>query len=64
MIHVEGSYFGEVDIIISRARGETAIAESVSEVWKVGKVTFLKLLNEFEDVKMEMMDYAILKVKF
>lgn len=28
LIHVEGSYFGEVDILVSRARGESAIAES------------------------------------
>ena len=27
LIHVEGSYFGQSDVIISRARGESAIAE-------------------------------------
>lgn len=28
LVHVEGSYFGEVDILVSRARGESAIAET------------------------------------
>jgi CRP-like cAMP-binding protein len=51
-----------VDILVSRARGESAIAESNSEVWKVDKDTFLRLLTEFEDVKMEVLDYAIKKV--
>ena len=60
---MEGSYFGEVDILVSRARGESAIAEMDSEVWKVDKDTFLRLLNEFEDVKMEVLDYAIKKEK-
>ncbi len=60
---MEGSYFGEVDILVSRARGESAISESSSEVWKIDKDTFLKLLNEFEDVKMEVLDHAIKKEK-
>ena len=59
---MEGSYFGEVDILVSRARGESAIAEMASEVWKIEKDTFLKLLNEFEDVKMEVLEHAIKKV--
>jgi CRP-like cAMP-binding protein len=62
LIHVEGSYFGEVDILVSRARGESAIAESAAEVWKVEKDIFLRLLNEFEDVKMEVLDHTIKKV--
>lgn len=62
LIHVEGSYFGEVDILVSRARGESAIAEMNSEVWKINKDSFLKLLSEFEDIKMEILDYAIKKV--
>ncbi|CAD8047776.1 unnamed protein product [Paramecium primaurelia] len=63
LIHVEGSYFGEVDILVSRARGESAIAESQAEVWKISKEAFLRILNDYEDVKMEILDYAVKKEK-
>ena len=62
LIHVEGSYFGDVDILVHRARGESAIAETNAEVWKIGKQVFLKLLDEYDDVKMRIIDNAMLKV--
>lgn len=63
LVHVEGSYFGEVDIMVSRARGESAIAETQAEVWKISKDHLMRILNDFEDVKMEMLEYAIKKEK-
>lgn len=60
---MEGSYFGEVDILVSRARGESAIAETQAEVWKIAKEHFMRILNDYEDVKMEVLDHAISKEK-
>ena len=59
---MEGSYFGDVDILVERARGESAIAETDAEVWKIGKQVFLKLLDEYDDVKILIIENAMLKV--
>lgn len=58
MIHVEGAYFGEVDLLVGRSRPEAAIAETAAEVWKIDKDSFMQLLSEFEDVKMEVVETA------
>ena len=60
-IHVEGSLFGEVDILLKRNRISTVIAEEKCELWKINKKEFLSLLNEFPDIKAEV--ESLVKVK-
>lgn len=61
---VEGSYFGEVDIIFKRDRAGNALAEDRSEIWTIEKGEFISLLDEFELIKKEVINSAVEKDHF
>jgi len=52
-VYVEGSVFGEVDIIMKRNRTATLRVEDHCELWKINKKEFLGLLKEFPAIKEE-----------
>jgi len=60
-VFVEGSLFGEVDIIMKRSRTVSMRAETDVELWKVNKKEFLDLLNEFPEIKEEVERLARIK---
>lgn len=60
-IFVEGSLFGEVDIFLKRNRTATLRAEDKSELWKINKKEFLKLLDEFPAIKEEVENLVKIK---
>lgn len=60
-IFVQGAYFGEGDIIYKRSRASTAFAESHVALWKLNKHEFLSILEEFPEVKKEVMALAQIK---
>ena len=60
-VYVEGSFFGEADILMKRSRVATTRAETDCEIWKVNKDDFIKLLHEFPDVKDEIIE--LIRVK-
>lgn len=51
LVIVEGSYFGEVDIILHRERLEAAFAAVKCEIWKITKQDFFEILDEFDSVR-------------
>lgn len=61
LVFVQGSYFGECDILYKRARTSTAFAESKVTLWKLNKSEFLSILEEFPDVNKEIMASARIK---
>ena len=64
LVLVEGSYFGEVDVIFKRERAENAFSEDRCEIWKVFKDDFINLLDDFENIKEEVVNSAVEKDKF
>ena len=60
-IFVEGSYFGERDIIYKRARASTAFAETKVTLWKLNRREFLAIMDEFPDIKREVFTLAKIK---
>ncbi len=64
LVLVEGSYFGEVDIIFSRERAESAFAQDTCEIWKIDRDDFMSLLDDFETIKREIVKIAVEKNKF
>eukprot|EP01017_Pseudomicrothorax_dubius_P040983 TRINITY_DN6509_c0_g3_i1.p1 TRINITY_DN6509_c0_g3~~TRINITY_DN6509_c0_g3_i1.p1 ORF type:complete len:344 (-),score=107.75 TRINITY_DN6509_c0_g3_i1:104-1069(-) len=63
-IYVEGSYFGEVDIIFKRARTSNAIAETEVELWKINKEEFLRIVEKYPEIYMEVVNLAYKKENF
>lgn len=64
VIFLEGGYFGEADIIYKRQRSETAFAEIDTEIWKLDKRVFLKVLKSFKEIKGEVKKLATDKFKY
>lgn len=58
-IYIKGTYFGEVEILMKHERSENCFAEEELRLLKLEKSFFLRLLEEFEDIKSEMMALAI-----
>ena len=63
-LKVAGSFFGEVDILLKRARVETAFAETFVEVCKLSKEDFIEILEDFKEIKKEIEVTLKLKQKF
>lgn len=57
-IYLEGSYFGEVDIILGQERLENCYAETELHLLKIEKKEFLKLLLDYESVRAEVVALA------
>lgn len=53
VIFMEGSYFGETDIIMKRGRTESAYAETDVELWKLDRKDFIEALKAFKDIRKE-----------
>ena len=64
VIFLEGGYFGEADIIYKRQRSDTAFAETDTEIWKLDKKVFLKVLKSFKEIKGEVKRLATDKFKY
>jgi len=45
LVYVEGSFFGEVDMILKRDRKQSAYAETKCEVWRIEKEEFYELMD-------------------
>ena len=61
LVYVEGSFFGEVDMILKRDRRQSAYAETKCEAWRIEKEEFYELMDQYEDIKSEIIQQAIKK---
>ena len=57
-IYSEGTYFGEVDIILHQERLENCYAETELKLLRISKYNFLSLLDHFDEIKNEVIKNA------
>jgi CRP-like cAMP-binding protein len=59
--YVEGSYFGEIEIIDKTVRDANAIAEQNCEILLIKKKDFKKIMNDFPEVYQEIVKVSTLR---
>ena len=60
-LHVEGSYFGDSDVLINRGkdgRESTAVAETECDLEVINRQNMMKVLRKFPEIKNEMKEVA------
>jgi len=57
-IYMEGTYFGEVDIIMNQERLDNCYAETELKLLKMHKSKLLKIFKDYEGIKEEMTELA------
>ena len=63
-IYTEGTYFGEVDIIMNQERLDNCYAETELKLLKLDKRKLFKIFREYDDIKKEMTDMAFKRLSF
>ena len=53
-----GTMFGEGDIIFKRERKDTYLAETECYILKYNRKTFIKIMDDYPDIKIEVTEIA------